>query len=148
MKAHSNTVISTEFGRINPDSSVNMATWPPTFASISKVTIRHGIANRWQCIVIKMIKCHVMQAIALCSGQSQEALRENPDITHTHTHTHTHAHTRTHSDTHTHTHTHTHAFNTHTHKRAYSRRGRRHLGSTPKSALSGRRALSGAVNRN
>ena len=37
VKAHSKTVISTESIKINPASSVNMATWTPTFAIISKV---------------------------------------------------------------------------------------------------------------
>ena len=71
MKAQCNTVINTEFGKINPASSAKRAAWPPNFASTSMAPIHHGVANHGWCILTIINKCHVMQAKPLCSGNDR-----------------------------------------------------------------------------
>ena len=55
-----------------------MATCPPKFANISKVSVHHTVTNSGQCNMIRIIKFHVIQAIALCSGNHRRHIGKTP----------------------------------------------------------------------
>ena len=68
------TELRIEFGKTNPASSSNLAACHPKFAHISMALIRHRVTNHGRCIMTTRMKCLVMKAKALCSGNSTRYL--------------------------------------------------------------------------